>query len=92
MPLQVVGMAAVQPITDLSQLQRNFHTIQVPGLTQDNAADHRIVQLTMICLNPIFAHRARQVLLDVLRRCKASMMLFHLQHDQPAPAALKVFR
>ncbi|KAL3144090.1 hypothetical protein ABBQ32_003882 [Trebouxia sp. C0010 RCD-2024] len=89
---QVVGMAAIQPITDLSHLQRNFHTIQVAGLTEDDAADHRSVQLTAICLNPIFVHRARQVLLDVLKRCKARMMLFHLQPDRPAPEALKVFR
>lgn len=85
-------MAAIQPITDLSHLQRNFHTIQVAGLTEDDAADHRSVQLTAICLNPIFVHRARQVLLDVLKRCKARMMLFHLQPDRPAPEALKVFR
>ncbi|KAL3144843.1 hypothetical protein ABBQ38_001949 [Trebouxia sp. C0009 RCD-2024] len=89
---QVVGMAAIQPITDLSQLRHNFHTIQVAGLTEDDAADHRSVQLTAICLNPIFQHRARQVLLDVLKRCKARMMLFHLQPDRPAPEALGVFR
>lgn len=85
-------MAAIQPITDLSQLQRQFHTLQVSRLTQDNAVDRRIVQLTTICLNPIFVHRSRQVLLDVLRRCKASMMLFYLKPDRPPLEALKVFR
>ena len=85
-------MAATQPLTDLSQLQRNFYTVRMPGLTQDNVADKCILQLTAFCMNPIFVHRARQVLLDVLRQCKASMMVFLLKPDQAAPEALKVFR
>lgn len=85
-------MATIQPMTDLSQLQRSFHTVCMPGLTQEKAADKCIVQLTAFCVNPIFDHQARQVLLDILRRCKASMMLFLLQPDQTPPEALKVFR
>lgn len=87
-----MGMAATEPITDLSQLQRNFHTANMSGLSQDKAADKCIVQLTALCMNPIFVHQARQVLLDILRRCKASMLLFLLQPDQTAPDGLKVFR
>lgn len=85
-------MAAIQPMTDLSQLQRNFHTVRMSGLTQEEAADKRIVQLTAVCMNPIFVHRAQQMLLDILRRCKASMMLFLLQPHHTPPEALKVFR
>ena len=85
-------MAATQPLTDLSQLQRNFHTASMPGLSQDKAADKCIVQLTALCMNPIFVHRTRQVLLDILRRCKASMLLFLLQPDQAPPDGLTVFR
>lgn len=90
--VQVVGMAAIEPLNDLSQLQCNFHTACIPGLTQDKAADKCIVQLKAFCMNPIFGHRARQVLLEILRCCKASMMLFLLQPDQTPPEALKVFR
>ena len=85
-------MAAIQSVTDLSQLQRNFHTVRMSGLSQDQAADKCIVQLTAFCMNPIFGHRARQVLLDILARCKASMMLFLLQPDQTPPEALELFR
>ena len=92
MPLQVVGMAAIQAVTDLSQLQQDFHTVGLPGLSQKSAAERGILQLTCLCMNPIFVHRARQVLLDILRRCKASMMLFFLQPEQQPPEALKVFR
>ena len=89
---QVIGMAAIQAMTDLSNLQRNFHTVCMSGLTQEEAADKRIVQLTAVCINPIFVHQARQVLLDILRRCKASMMLFLLHPHQTPPEALQVFR
>lgn len=85
-------MVAIQPMTDLSQLQRSFHTVRMSGLTQERAADKCIVHLTAFCMNPIFEHRARQVLLDILRRCKASMLLFLLQPDQTPPEALKLFR
>ena len=90
--MQVIGMATVQPLTDVSQLQRNFSTTSIPGLNQEDAADKHIMQLTSFCLNPIFAHRAEQLLLDILKRCHSSLLLYLLQPDQPAIEAVRIFR
>ncbi len=92
MVMQVIGMTTAQQFTDLSQLQHDFQTTCVPGLTADSAADKRIMQLTFFCLNPIFAHRGEQVLQEVLKRCKSRLLLYLLQPDCPAPEVLKVFR
>ena len=92
MCLQVIGMATIQPFTDLSQLQHNFHMGSVPGLTQDGAANKHVMVLTSFCLNPIFAHRAEQFLLDILKRCSGHLLLYLLPPDQASIEVLRVFR
>jgi len=92
MSLQVIGMATIQPFTDLSQLQHNFNIASVPGLTQDGAANKHVMLLNSFCLNPIFAHRAEQFLLDILKRCNGHLLLYLLPPDQASIEVLKVFR
>ncbi|KAL0028967.1 hypothetical protein WJX77_008705 [Trebouxia sp. C0004] len=89
---QVIGMATIQPFTDLSQLQHSFHVASVPGLTQDGAANKHVMLLTSFCLNPIFAHRAEQFLLDILKRCNGHLLLYLLSPDQASIEVLRVFR
>lgn len=85
-------MATIQPFTDLSQLQHNFNTASVPGLSGTTAVDMHIMQLTSFCLNPIFAQRAEQFLMDILKRCNSQLLLYLLQPDQGPLGVTHVFR
>lgn len=85
-------MATIQPFTDLSQLQHNFHIASVPGLTHDGAANKHVMLLTSFCFNPIFAHRAEQFLLDILKRCNGHLLLYLLPPEHASTEVLRVFR
>ena len=90
--LQVVGVVLLQPLTDLSQLHQNFETIKVPGLGPVRTTDQQVMKLTHICLNPIFAHQAEGILLQILKRCKSSLLLYLLKPGQQTPDVLRAFR
>lgn len=90
--LQVVGMATHQPMLDILPLLRNFLLAQAPGLEQQHATEGRVLQLQLATLNPIFAHRAEQMLLELLQHAKAQAMVYLLPPDQAAPDVLSCFR
>ena len=90
--LQVVGVVLLQPMTDLSRLHQSFETTKVPGLGLVRTTDQQVMQLIHICLNPIFAHQAEHILLQILKQCKSNLLLYLLRPGQQPPDVLKVFR
>ena len=90
--LQVVGLATYKPILDICPLQQTFLLSQMPELHQQHAQEGQILQLQLFSLNPIFAHQAEQMLLEVLKLAKGRAVVFMLPAGQQAPDVLKIFR
>ena len=90
--VQVVGLATCQPLLDLAPLQQNFLVSTIPGLEQQYAQGKQILQLQLFVLNPIFAHRAKQMLLEVLKLAKGIAAVYLLPSADQAPDVLQNFR
>ena len=82
-------MATLGPITEVSQLEYAF---DMAGLTHGIAAEEPVMQLTSFCLNPIFAHRAEEMLLEILQRCRSQLLLYMWQPQQTLLEVYKIFR
>ena len=85
-------MATCQPRLEAVPLQQMFLLAQMPELHQQNAKEGHFLQLQVFSLNPIFAHRAEQMLLDLLKVSKAEAIVYLLSADQQPPDVLKTFR
>lgn len=90
--MQVVGLATYQPMRDISHLQHAFLLAQMPELQQQHAKEGHILQIQLFSLNPIFAHRAEQMLVEILNLAKGQALVYLLSADEPAPDVMSSFR
>lgn len=65
-----MGLVTLGTSVDLKMLKANFSLSHLLDLSHNPAPQH--AEIDMVCMNPIFTHRARELLSGVQRLLKAS--------------------
>uniref|UniRef100_A0A7S3QR29 Cilia- and flagella-associated protein 61 N-terminal domain-containing protein n=1 Tax=Dunaliella tertiolecta TaxID=3047 RepID=A0A7S3QR29_DUNTE len=87
---EVVGLATVSTSVDLVMLKANFSLSHLVNLPDQMSSEH--AEIDMVCLNPIFAHRARELLSGVHRILKKTVLYYALPPGQAIPDTLDVMQ
>ena len=83
---EVVGLVTISPKVDVQLLEANFRLSDLLYLPHHPAAQHG--EVDMCCINPIFAHRTRELLSGTQRLLGKSALYYALPPGQAAPDVL----
>ncbi|KAL6751227.1 hypothetical protein V8C86DRAFT_2782277 [Haematococcus lacustris] len=86
---EVVGLVTINPQVDTDLLSANFNLDSLVQMPHHPAESHG--EVDMLCMNPIFAHRVRELLSGAHRLLGKSVLYYALPPDQPPPDSLPAF-
>lgn len=85
---EVVGLATISPKVDVGLLETNFSVSDLLYLPHHPPGKHG--EIDMFCINPIFAHRSRELLSGVHRLLDKSALYYALPPGQSPPDMLDI--
>lgn len=86
----VVGLVTISPQVDVVLLEANFRLSDLVYLPHHPPSAHG--EVDMLCINPIFAHRTRELLAGSQRLLGKAVLYYALPPGQPPPDMLEVLQ